>query len=135
MFFDGTMGDWPVYNPNGRPPNWLTVFNQSVGLASQAISAWGGNPSTQIGQQYSGGVFTIQGLRPVYDDRMVPYANSGTQIPMNYGGQPQNVGSAVGRGVGSGIDAALAWATSNPMFVIGTGLALYLLFKEPPRRR
>ena len=134
MFFDGTMGDWPVYNPNTRPPNWLTVFNQSVGLASQAMSAWGRNPSTQIGQQYSGGVFTIQGLRPVYDDRMIPYANSGTQVPMNYG-QPQNVGSAVGRGVGSGIDAALAWATSNPMFVIGTGLALYLLFKEPPRRR
>lgn len=135
MFFDGTMGDWPVYNPNTRPPNWLTVFNQSVGLASQAISAWGRNPSAQIQQQYSGGVFTIQGLRPVYDDRLVPYANSGTQVPMNYGGQPQNVGSAVGMGVGTGIDAALGWATSNPMFVIGAGLALYLLFKEPPRRR
>src|SRR5689334_19450492 len=125
MFFDGTMGDWPVYNPNTRPPNWLTVFNQSVGLASQAISAWGRNNSTQIGQQYSGGVFTIQGLRPVYDDRLMPYANSGVQVPAGYvGGPSQNVGSYIGSGVGSGIDGILNWAVANPLFVIGGGIAL-----------
>ena len=129
-----TLGDWPVLNPNTRPPNWLTVFNQSVGLASQAISAWGRNPSTQVGQQYSGGVFTIQAIRPAYDDTTM--YQRGIQTNPYAGFTPDQL-AALQRG-GAAEDALGSignFVSAHPLMVFGGIAALFLLFKEPPRRR
>ena len=131
-----TLGDWPVYNPNTRPPNWLTVFNQSVGLASQAISAWGHNPSTQVGQQYSGGVFTIQAIRPAYDDTTAYYRNVQSNPYAGLNAQQLAVLTAQRGGVAEDALGSLGnFVSAHPLMVFGGIAAVYLLMSEPPRRR
>jgi len=137
FFFDPTnnfqLGDWPTADPNSRPPNWLTVFNTSAGLASQIVSAYGRNPSTQIGVGYAGnGVFTVQGLQRSFDDfpraQASPYANL---TPAQF--------AALQQGGGVGLDDAAGSITSfisrNPLLVAGVAFGAFLLFREPPRRR
>lgn len=113
--------------------DWNAVINQGFAIGSHAIAAYSGaNSGTQIGYNAGqGGVFAIQQTQP---GGMQPYGMA--QYPTLTG---QNIaggaGTAVGAGVGSGIDAALSWASQNPVIVAGGALGLYLLFKEPPRQR
>jgi hypothetical protein len=140
MFFNpeidnSTLGDWPTNNPNSRPPNWLTVFNSSVGLASQAIAAWGRSPSTQVASGYNSGVFTIQAIHPAnFDDRlpMSPYPQYQTAQNATVLGQGVY---GPGSTIGGGIDGIFNWLLSNPLITFGGIAALFLLFREPPRRR
>lgn len=135
----GTLGllmplpdDWPMpsnsnvqVTTSSRPPNWLSVFNTSAALASQAIGAWGRNPTTQIG---SGGVFQIGGG-----------ATAGN-FPNPYSGlTPQQLSAmqsgGVGGTIGGGVDGIVNWLMANPVITFGGIAALFLLFREPPRRR
>jgi hypothetical protein len=43
--------------------------------------------------------------------------------------------ASLGGGVGSGIDGVMNWIGQNPMIVLGAGIGVYLLFKQPPGRR
>lgn len=122
------------FSQNGTPIDWNAVINQGFALGSHAIAAYSGaNSGTQIGYNAGqGGVFAIQQTQPV--GGLQPYGLA--NVPTYNGQNPSGgVGAGIGSGVGSGIDTALNWAAQNPVLVAGGALGLYLLFKEPPRRR
>ena len=124
--FDGLSGDMETM----EGIDWNNIINQAFGIGSHAISAFSGrNSGTQIGYNpASQSVFAIQtNPTPRFDDTQVYYAQG--QQPAGYG--PQGVGGTVG----SGVDGIFNWLLSNPVITFGGIAALYLLFKEPPRRR
>lgn len=108
-----------------KPPSidWNTIISRGFDLGSQFMQSYGGKT---VGTQTfgSGGqVFAVQ-AKPTYDDSYqytMPVANA------QAGG--------VGGTVGSGIDGIFNWLMSNPLITFGGAAALYLLFREPPRRR
>src|SRR5687767_527722 len=113
--------------------NWNNIINQAFGIGSQAISAFSGrNTGTQIGYNpASQSIFAIQpNPRTSFDDGPVYYAQGQPGVPAGYGPQ-----GGVGGTVGSGVDGIFNWLMSNPLINCGDIAALYLLFKEPPRRR
>jgi hypothetical protein len=132
--FDGLGGDMETmglidYGSSGGI-NWNNIINQAFGIGSQAIAAFSGkNTGTQIGYNpASQSVFAIQpNQSPRFDDTPTYYAQG--QQPAGYG--PQGVGGTVG----SGVDGIFNWLMSNPLITFGGIAALFLLFREPPRRR
>ena len=112
--FGGTMGDI----------DWNSIINRGFDLGSQFMQSYGGR--TVGTQTYGSGgqIFAVQ-TKPSYDDGPVY-----TGVPTNM----QQVGG-VGGTVGSGVDGIFNWLMSNPLITFGGIAALYLLFKEPPRRR
>jgi hypothetical protein len=129
MGFDFSFDDFP-HNTNvatqTRDPHWLTVFNTSASVLSQFLASRGRYPTTQVG---TSGVSALSSNSP-YGASYA--AQQGTLYGAN---ASQNVGSFVGSGVGSGVDGIINWAAQNPLLVAGGALGLFLLFREPPRRR
>lgn len=117
--------------------NWNNIINQGFGIGSQLISAFSGqHGGTQIGYNpASQSVFAITPTRSNYDDGPVyasansPYA---TLTPQQVAALQQG---GVGSTVGSGVDGIFNWLMSNPLITFGGIAALYLLFREPPRRK
>lgn len=129
----------PISNPNpsflsaasGNAIDWNNVINQSFGVGSQAIAAWGRNPSTQVAYNpANGGIFAIPGPGQV-QGQYGQGLTAGQLQQLNYGQQQGTLGS----GVGSGLDGALNWVTKNPLLVGAVALGAFLLFKQPPSRR
>jgi hypothetical protein len=119
----------------GSGIDWNAVINQSIALGSHAISAFSGqNTGTQIGYNPTqGGVFAITpstGYGPNYS-----YPNQQYPAGYNPNNPSQNIGSSVGGSLGQGLDGIFNWMASNPLLVAGGALGLFLLFREPPRRR
>jgi len=112
---------------SGSGINWNNVLNQGFALASQAFNSFGGQT---VGTQFAsnpnaGGIFALQS-RPAYDD-----SYRYTPTVQNAVGQTGGVGGTVG----SGIDGIFNWLMSNPLITFGGIAGLYLLFREPPKRR
>ena len=128
MQMDGTFGliDFSG-GSSGGGINWNNVLNQGFALASQAFNSFGGKTvGTQFASNPSaGGVFALQS-QPAYDDTY-QYTPAAGQIQTTAGG--------VGGTVGSGVDGIFNWLMSNPLITFGGIAGLYLLFREPPRRR
>lgn len=105
--------------------DWNSIINRGFDLGSQFMQSYGGR--TVGTQTYGSGgqVFAVQS-KPSYDDSY--------QYTVPTGGM-QSVGGGVGGTVGSGVDGIFNWLMSNPLITFGGIAALYLLFKEPPRRR
>jgi hypothetical protein len=109
-------------------PAWLDVFNTASGLASQIINAIGKRPTTQIGV---GGVTALPNATG-----QAGYYGTGLQTTQQYPyGASQNVGTQVGSTLGSGLDGVFNWVVANPLVTGAFALGLFLLFREPPRRR
>ncbi len=124
--FEGLAGDMETMDGI----DWNNIINQAFGVGSQAISAFSGrNSGTQIGYNpASQSVFAIQASNTRgFDETPIYYAQGQQQA--GYG--PQGVGGTVG----SGVDGIFNWLMSNPLITFGGIAGLYLLFKEPPRRR
>jgi hypothetical protein len=103
--------------------DWNSIINRSFDLGSQFMQSYGGR--TVGTQTYGSGgqIFAVQ-TKPSYDDSY-QYA-----VPTNV---QQSAG--VGGTVGGGVDGIFNWLMANPVITFGGIAALYLLFKEPPRRR
>lgn len=137
-FSDGTMGiDWGSIASNvsgaigaaggGSGINWTNVINQGFGIGSQAISAFSGqNSGTQIGYNpASQSVFAITPSNQLSPGGYAPYpASAGSQGFGPSGGVAEDAfGSLTG------------FVSRNPLIIAAGALGVYLLMKEPPRRR
>jgi hypothetical protein len=111
--FGGTMGDI----------DWNAIINRGFDLGSQFMQSYGGR--TVGTQTYGSGgqIFAVQ-AKPTYDDSYQYTVPTSVQQPGGVGGT-----------VGSGVDGIFNWLMANPVITFGGIAALYLLFKEPPRRR
>ena len=133
-FTDGTLGF--CYGPDcvtpegGSVPWWQTVLNQSVGLTSQIIGAYGHNPTQQIYPGYGpiGG-----GYNPTSQNQSIAQilaASQAQQYALQHGGT-----SGSGVGLDDAATSITSFITRNPLLVAGGVAALFLLFREPPRSR
>jgi hypothetical protein len=131
---DGTLGLIDFSGTSGSPRSsidWNGIINQGFALGSHAISAFSGqNSGTQIGYNRSQGVFAIQGNQPSGNYSASPYAGMSAEQMAAY-----QRSAGVGGTVGSGVDGIFNWLMSNPLITFGGIAGLYLLFREPPRRR
>ena len=128
--FDGNLGFDTFEDPVSNPSiNWNAIIQQAFALGSHAISAFSGqNTGTQIGYNPNqGGVFAIQpniaaggnvGNQPIY------------QTPEQLAYQRKQAGLL--EDAGGGI---MAFIEKYPIPIAGGVLALFLLFKDPPRSR
>lgn len=125
-------GDDETMGESSFKINWNDIINQAFGIGSQAISAYSGqNTGTQIGYNpQSQSVFAIHQNPRNFDDRVGGYPQ--TYTPQQYAAMQQG---GAGATVGGGIDGIFNWLMANPVITFGGIAALYLLFKEPPRRR
>lgn len=110
-----------------EPAQKLSIWDKIFSLSSQIISGNSRNPTIQ----------TVGGQVPIYQPVVEPHYQPS---PFSPGYNPgadysPNDGNSPGGAVGSGIDGIIQWATANPLFVFGGIGALYLLFKESPRKR
>lgn len=122
-----------VASLNSNPLNWNNIINQGFAIGSQLIGAFGKNPTQQVAYNTSQGIFAIGNTQgqPQYAQVQNPYAGLTTQqIAALQSGQ-----SGIGSSVGSGIDGIFNWLMSNPLITFGGIAGLYLLMREPPRRR
>lgn len=121
--FSGTLGEL-VEGSGGTRIDWNAIINRGFDLGSQFMQSYGGR--TVGTQTYGSGgqVFAVQ-AKPAYDDS---YQYT---MPANANMQ----GGGVGSTVGGGVDGIFNWLMSNPLITFGGIAALYLLFREPPRRR
>ena len=106
-------------------PAWMQVFNTSASVLSQFLASRGRYQTTQIG---AGGTPALGGS---------PYgANYTPAQPALTLAQQQ---ALAGRNGGLGLDDAAFSITDfvsrNPLLVGGVAVGIYLLVREPPRRR
>lgn len=111
-----------VQNTNSNS-NFQQYWNSGLSVVSQAIGAWGKNPTLQLS---AGGIMPTQGLIPQQQQPI--YQQQQQTIDPN---APVQVGATLG----GGLDGIIGWFMANPLVLIGGGVGLYLLFKQPPGRR
>lgn len=103
------------------------IFSGSLGIGSQLISGFGKNRTQQIG--YSPGnqsIFAVQTDSRNYDDRPIPLP-----YPNQYG-----PGTGQGSGIAEDFFGSITGIISrNPLPIAAGIFGLYLLMREPPRRR
>lgn len=118
-------------NTGGSRIDWQSVINQGFGITSQILASRGKYPTQQIG---AGGTPIGGGYSPAAQLQ----AQAQVQQAIAQQSANQAVGLRGGNG-GVGLDDAATSITSfvqrNPLLVGGGVLALYLLMREPPRRR
>lgn len=128
----------PISNPNpsfanssGSGIDWNALIPQWNAIGSQAIAAWGRNPTQQIA---GSNVFGIgQGYSPA--------AINASQAQIQSAIASQNAGpyatrpGTTGTGIGSGVDGIINWVGQNPLPVLVGVVGLVLLFRQPPGKR
>lgn len=115
-------------NRSYNPLDWNGIINQAFALGSHAISAFSGqNTGTQIGYNRSQGIFAIQGSQPVasYSN---PYASMSPEQIAAY----QRAQGGIAEDAFPGITSFIS---RNPLPIAAGVVAIYLLMREPPRRR
>lgn len=110
-------------------------LDQIFALGSQAIAAWGKNPTQQIGG------LTVQTISPA----QTGYAPQQTAAPQYQqlpngqvllpNGQVMTPGQTVGTGAASAIDGVFSFVQNNLLLVGALAVGGILLFKQPPGRR
>jgi hypothetical protein len=110
--------------------DWQSIINQGFAVGSQAINAFGGaHTGTQVGVNSSGGIFAIQQTtHPTFDEATL-YSQGVNPV----GGTPVVVPQ---QGVAEdALGSISALVSQHPIMVFGGIAALFLLYREPPRRR
>jgi len=117
---------------NRNPLDWNGIINRGFDLASQAFQSFGGQ--TVGTQTYGSGgqVFAINAQNQGGGYTANPYAGmTAEQITALQSAQRGGVGSTLG----GGIDGIFNWLMANPLITFGGIAGIYLLMREPPRRR
>ena len=133
----GNIDGGTVYGSEGGSHiDWNSILNQAFGLGSQAIGAWGHNPTQQVGYGIQG---YGQGYSPAavnQSQAQIQQAIARQQAAARYaaGGGAGGAGG-IGSTVGGGLDGIISWATANPLPVFLGIAGIFLLFREPPRGR
>lgn len=118
-------------NPNGgHGIDWQSIINAGFSIGSQAIGAWGHNPTQQINV---GGFPVGQGYSP-QAILQAQAANTAAQNAALYAQQHGGAGAG-GVGLDDAATSITSFITRNPLLVAGGVLGLFLLMREPPRRR
>lgn len=126
MFFfkDGSIGDGTMGFDWGKTSLKLSdIFNGGLGIGSQLISAYGKNPSSQVGYSNSRGIFEI-----TPSNQLAPGGGYNLNAANPYTPPPRGVAEDL---FGSITD----FISKNPLPVAGLAFGAYLLMKEPPKRR
>jgi len=120
-------GDWG--SGGGSGINWQSVINQGFGLGSQAIGAWGHNPTQQIG---GAGVL---GIGQGYSPAAILNASGGMQRPPT--GVISNPGlTGANGGVAEDALGSLSRFVTQHSGMVFIGIAaMFLLYRQPPSRR
>lgn len=135
--FDGNLG-FETFNAfedhasNPNPINWNAIIQQAFAVGSHAISAFSGqNTGTQVGYNTGqGGVFAIQ---PNVQNAGGGYSGAPVYTPEQLAMLSRNNGNG---GIGEDAFASITEFVQKYPVQIGAGvLALYLLMREPPKRR
>lgn len=116
--------------------NWQSIINQGFGLGSQAISAWGHNPTQQVGT--SGIIGIGQGYSPAAVLQAQSQQNSQllSQQQALLAAQRGHTVAIGGQGVAEDALGSLGvFVSQHPLMVFGGIAALLLLYKQPPSRR
>ena len=124
-------GPNPTYGGGGSGVNWNNIWNNIFGVGSQAIAAWGNNPTQQVGNYGTVGIG--QGYSPAaIGQSYAQIAAANAQQQAMYGsGRPQSQANSL-----DGIFGSLTNTISNnPLIFAGAAVGLYLLFRQPPGRR
>lgn len=131
MFFNNFtpgVGSWG--SGGGNPIDWMQIINQGFGLGSQAISAWGRNPTQQVGNVSTVGIG--QGYSPAAIAQSQANAIAAAQQQALL---QQGRAGAGGVGLDDAATSITSFITRNPLLVGAVVLGAVLLFREPPRRR
>ena len=115
------------YSNSSTTLDWNNIINQGFAIGSQIVGAFGKNPTTQVA--YNPAQNSIFAVGQTGQQTYNPYGNLTQQqiAALQQGG--------VGSTVGGGVDGIVNWFMRNPAILLGGGLALYLLFRQPPGRR
>jgi hypothetical protein len=109
--------------------DWQSIINQGFGLGSQAISAWGHNPTQQVG---TGGII---GIGQGYSPAALLQASAQQQIAQQPVFSAPHAGPG-GQGVAEDALGSLGvFVSQHPLMVFGGIAALFLLMTKPPSRR
>jgi len=111
--------------------DWNSVINQGFAIGSQAIGAFGKRPTTQVAAG-PGGIFAINPANPAYSEVPQGYYQLAAQQQTAALLAQQNSNRV---GADDAISSIVSYVERNPLFVGAIALGLFLLFKEPPRRR
>jgi hypothetical protein len=124
----------PGYNPTtgGSSINWNQMWSNIFGVGSQAIAAWGQNPTQQVGNAGITGIG--QGYSPAaVSQGYAAIAAAQNQQGLQGGVRPNTVGGA--NSLDGIFNSITSTVSANPMIFLGLGVGAYLLFRDPPRRR
>ncbi len=128
---NGGYGSVPSYNPAGSGINWNSMWNSIFGVGSQAIAAWGQNPSQQVGN--------VPGIGQGYSPAAINQSQAAIQAAIAQQqaalglNNPRNLaGGGIAEDAFGGITNFIS---RNPIAVAGLAFGAYLLMREPPRRR
>lgn len=120
------------YPSSGGGLDWQSIINQGFGAASQIFAAWGRNPTQQTGV---GGVPIGGGYSPA----QVLGAAGQLNQNANLSAQQQAALLAANQSRTNSLDGIFGSLTTtisnNPLIFAAGAVGLYLLFREPPRRR
>lgn len=108
--------------------DWNNIINRGFDIGSQALQSFGGRT---VGTQTYGsnrGVLAINA-----DERSGGYDQSA--LAQQYALLAAQRDGGPGSTIGGGVDGVLNWMLANPVYPLVGVAALYLLFREPPRRR
>lgn len=111
--------------------DWQDIINQAFAVGSQAISAFSGqHGGVQVGINPQGGIFAITpSNQTLYSS---PYGGLTAQQIAALNEQRQFAGGGVAE---DALGSLSSFVSQHPLMVFGAIAALFLLYREPPRRR
>lgn len=118
-----------VYGSEGGGGWWDNFGDDIFGIGSQIISAWGRNPTQQIG--------TVPGVGQGYSPSAILQSQAQiTAAQQQALAQARAQGQAGGANSLDGIASSITSTISNNPLIFAAGaVMLFLLFKQPPGRR
>lgn len=114
--------------PRSGGIDWNAIISRGFDLGSQAMQSFGGRTVGTQTYGSSSGVMAINAQPQSGGYDQAALAQQYALLAAQRDGGP-------GSTIGGGVDGVLNWMLANPVYPLVGVAALYLLFREPPRRR